>query len=50
MLISPLLLPFARPLGKEINATAVTADGDSADAMGRELDYAEQHGIQARPT
>ena len=32
--------------GTEINDTAVTANGDTQDAMGKELEYAQQHGIQ----
>ena len=34
------------PAGKEVNETAIEANGDSAAVMGKELEYAEAHGIQ----
>jgi hypothetical protein len=39
-------LPF---FGKEINDTAVVVNGNSADVMGQELEYAAQHGINFWP-
>ena len=35
-------LPF---FGQELNDTAITCDGNSADVMGQELEYAAAHGI-----
>ena len=39
-------LPF---FGKEVNDTAVVVNGNSADIMGQELEYAAQHGINFWP-
>ena len=36
-------LPF---FGKEVNDTAVVVNGNSADIMGQELEYAAQHGVK----
>ena len=36
-------VPF---FGKEINETAIIANGNSAEVMGQELQYAQDHGIQ----
>ena len=39
-------LPF---FGTEVNDTAVTVNGNSAEVMGQELEYARQHGIKFWP-
>jgi hypothetical protein len=36
-------IPF---FGEEINSTAITANGNSPEVMGQELQYAQDHGIQ----